>query len=455
MSVITNKQNVLIFAAKDISQNRRVPLLGHFFADAGYTVHIYAYTRPHPDYNDSRVDVHLMPTQIMSDRVLNWMESTEGAPENVWRPRFGSSKLLGLFIGVIEVLKYKLRRPIGWCVHKFWGDENDEGRAKVSGGYAHILRKRFGSKISDKRRTKFNRGVKYSLSSGLVQDSILVCHDRFSAPLSLTLSKVSSHIIFDIVELFRHRTRESLEGQSARQSREIAAAEALLDKAVLLSVGPSVSRQIAKDFPIHEVYNGRPLAQWAGGRQERDPCRLAFSGAFFPNCGLEHLLGVCAHMPKAYELILVGHFSSAQYRAKIMKLIASYDLSERVAVTEDIKVDEVHLILSTAQAYILPFSADKPNLQVSMPNRLFDAIAAGLPIFSQKGLSLTQWVEEKDIGTSIDITQLETCAQNIRAELTSKRFNAWKNNLEGVFQETAYERQMEKLRVYLQDQGVI
>lgn len=449
---------LLILAAKDISQNRRVPLFARFFADKGYEVSVYSYTLPHHIFEDDRVKFHAIPIRLFAAQLLEWIEKTESGLVNQWRPRFGGARLAGYFIGGVESVKYKLRGPISRLVDNLWGHlVSDQIRQEslASKSYAHILRHQFGSWISDKRRHKFNQIIKKNIQESLDQETIIVCHDRFSADTVLTLSKHCRHVVLDIVELFRHRSNKSLESRSRLQLREIKSAENLLSKSILVTVASGISQDIGRDCQMQEIYNGHQQSQWAGGNYSQcDPKLIAFSGALFVDCGLKGLLKVLYHLPSDYRLLLVGRFSSVAYQMDVLDMISEYGLESRIDIIENADVEEMPKLLSRATVYIIPFSSGNLNLRVSMPNRLFDALAAGLPILAQKDINLAKWVKSRNIGSLIDVRKPKKAAADIVIYLKSLHFEDWREQIQSVFVATSYEKQMEILDVYLEKRGL-
>ena len=430
-----------------------MPLLAKFFADKNLEVRVYAFTLPHPIFHDKRVEFSVIPTSGFRAKFLNWLEKTEGEPANIWRPRFNGSRLAGLLIGAAEFIKYKLRKPISWLVLRLWGHllpEVVRQESLTNGSYTHILRLRFGSQISDKSRQIFAQAVEKKLEGTLDLNTSILCHDRYTAELTLKLFDEVGHVIFDIVELLYHRSRKSLESGSKAQTREISFSEELLKKAVLMSVGRDISQAMEVKSPIQEIYNGRQRSNWALNDTTRfDPNLIAFSGALFPKCGLIKLLEVLSFLPPAYNLLLVGQFSDLSYRTEVFDLISKYRLSSRIEVKEHATVEEMPKLLSQAAIYVIPFSIGNPNLLVSMPNRLFDALSAGLPILAQKGLHLGNWVKSRNIGDIVDFTAAEEAAEKIATVLQPLHSDVWRQEIYNVFIETSYESQMEILDGYL------
>ena len=456
-ATIQNRR-VIILAAKDISQNRRVPLLAKYFADKGARVDVFAFTPAHSHYADERITFHAVPVRFFAAQFLQWLETSQGKPVNSWRPRLGNRAALGYLIGLAEVLKYRLRRVIARGVIMIWGRgiPKAEKRALISEGrYAHILRERFGSKHSDRRRQTFERNAEATLRKDLPPDALIVCHDRYTAALALSLARNGHDVIFDVVELFRARSTKSLETLSAVQRREIESAEALLPLSIPISVSEGMAQELGHSGPMQAIYNGRERSQWTEGAAGEDaPKQIVFSGAFFEGCGLLRLVKMMAHMPPDVSLRLVGYFSAQAYQMKVMDAIVELGLSERVQIVGGVDVQALPQSLVGAAVYIIPFSPENANLKVSMPNRLFDAIAAGLPVLAYKDLQLTDWLISNGAGAALDSLEPEPMAEQVLAFMNSTQYANRQSSVKRAFDQSAYESQMQILDRYLTEQGL-
>ena len=445
------KKKLIIFAAKDISQNRRIPLISKFFAQKGFEVEVYALTAPNPRLNDAGVKFHVFPSITLIDMLLNWMVETESNTTNMFRPRFSGSRILGFIIGAIELLKLKLQTPLTYFILMIYGRHISSDALKKYRNekrYAEVLRLVYGSIVSDRRRRKFNNDVRKQIQKQIDSDTILFCHDRYSAELVTKLSKRSRAVIFDIVELIRQRSRPFLETRSRIQLREIEYSESLKETAILLTVSSAIADYYDIKRPIQTILNGRQRAEFVKAPSSNSRT-LGFSGSFFPGCGLKNLLHSLAHMSPEYNLLLVGHFSSEAYRAEIEIVLRERKIEDRVEIIAGLEFHEIPKRLSQASIYVMPYHPKKMNLQVSMPNRLFDALSANLPIVAQKGLYLGEWVTAEKIGFSVEFSDPEQSAQIISEAIESEILGSFIENTERVFEETCYENQMEHLDRFL------
>lgn len=101
----------------------------------------------------------------------------------------------------------------------------------------------------------------------------------------------------------------------------------------------------------------------------------------------------------------------------------------------------------------LGISIDKPvslNYQFSLPNKLFDYIAAGLPVLSSPLTEVKKIVETYDVGLCIERHEEDHIARMISNMFADKqRYNNWKNNTVIAHSALNWENEEEKLeRIY-------
>jgi len=258
--------------------------------------------------------------------------------------------------------------------------------------------------------------------------------------------------IFDIVELIANRSHPALEMNAVINTHEIESAKILLQSAVNLTVSEAVASKISETKPPHVIYNGRRREEWRGLNNSKDYThKLAYSGAFIPDCGLENVLRCLSYLPKNYNLLLAGYYAHKDYELRIKTLISSLNIEDRITFHHKPDVEKIPEILKSSQLYLIPFNPSVLNMQVSMPNRLFDAIAAGVPILGQAGLHLTQFTEDNKIGQSIDFEKSEEAARDIQTLLEGHLPPQWRDNVKDVFEQTCWEAQVKALKSIFAD----
>lgn len=457
MNAEMSKRHIYIYSAKDISQNRRIPLIASFFADIGCDVTVLTYSYPHKSYEDKRVEYITIDKPVFLSRLLGWMEVSEIRGASPFRKR-QSGRVLSFFISIAEFLKNLLRKPataILLSIYKSRLSPASIRYAKERGHYAFVLRHIFGARLSQKSRQNFERKLIKHLTSCVDETAVLFCHDRFSAYTTLKLQDAVERVVFDLVELISHRSNLSLQVKSSVNLKEIKSANLLLSSSLILTVSQAIADRLDETQIAHThiIENGRLRKDWCAKMElgTGEQILLAYSGAFIPNSGLENILFCLSHLPGHYSLILAGYYSNKDYELQIEDIIRSLNLCQRITFHYKPDVTELPKVLSAADFYLIPFNPDLENMQVSMPNRLFDAIAAGLPVLGHKGLYLSEYVKLHNIGQAIDFRTPDDAAAQIEELAVNPAASLWRKNVRRVFDETCWEKQIEKLKLIFAD----
>jgi len=108
-------QKIYIYSAKDISHNRRIPLMASFFADLECDVTVLTYNSPPLYYNDNRVTFLELGSPVFMNRLLAWVETSESREGDFFRHRT-RGRIYSFVVGSIEAVKYSLRKPITACL---------------------------------------------------------------------------------------------------------------------------------------------------------------------------------------------------------------------------------------------------------------------------------------------------------------------------------------------------
>ena len=121
-------------------------------------------------------------------------------------------------------------------------------------------------------------------------------------------------------------------------------------------------------------------------------------GSAMAGRGVEQLIGAMTMVPSAH-LILLG---AGPAGAALMELARAEGIVDRVHVLLPVPTDKVVAAASTATIGVAPIIPDTPNNAASMPNKLFQYLAAGLPVVVSDLPQLRQVVEESGAGIAVD-----------------------------------------------------
>ncbi len=139
-----------------------------------------------------------------------------------------------------------------------------------------------------------------------------------------------------------------------------------------------------------------PLAGGANGgsASKPDPPVILYQGGFAPHRGLDTLVR-SAHELERGTIVLMGW---GRLEDDLRELIAREGLDDRVRITGPVPRDQVVAHAAGATIGVIPYEPVGLNNTYTTPNKLFDYMAAGLPIAASRLPELTRFVEQGEIG---------------------------------------------------------
>lgn len=140
-----------------------------------------------------------------------------------------------------------------------------------------------------------------------------------------------------------------------------------------------------------------------------DAFLLVMTGAPKPGDTVEHALAALTALPDDVHLALVGQ--GTDFHAG---LVASHGLTERVHLLDAVPPTQVASFIRTADASPILYRALSPAYLVSLPNRFFHAIAAGLPILYPPLPEIKALCDEHELGIEIDPESPDSIAAGVR-----------------------------------------
>jgi glycosyltransferase involved in cell wall biosynthesis len=130
-----------------------------------------------------------------------------------------------------------------------------------------------------------------------------------------------------------------------------------------------------------------------GGAESQEPVVL-YQGGFAPNRGLRTLV-LSAHGLERGTIVLMGW---GRLEDELHELIAAEGLQDRVRMVDPVPQGEVVAAAATASVGVIPYEPVGLNNTLCCPNKLFDYLAAGLPVAASRLPELSRIVEEGELG---------------------------------------------------------
>jgi glycosyltransferase involved in cell wall biosynthesis len=160
--------------------------------------------------------------------------------------------------------------------------------------------------------------------------------------------------------------------------------------------------------------------------------------------GAEELVESMRYLPDEFLLYLIG---SGDCWDKLKQLTSDLKLEEKVKFIEKIPFQELKKY--TAQAH-LGFSLDKPlslNYQLSLPNKIFDYIHAGVPVLASDIFEVRKIIETWNLGSIIMEVSPQSIANAVKDIFSNDlRYQQWKENCLIAAQELNWQKEKNILK---------
>ena len=140
---------------------------------------------------------------------------------------------------------------------------------------------------------------------------------------------------------------------------------------------------------------------------------VLYHGGLFPERGIEQLIIAIADVPRA-ELVLMGY---GALEADLPRLIAASPAAGRIHVMRAVSPEQLHDWVAAADIAAMPIQASTLNHRLTTPNKLFEAMAAGVPVVASDLPGMAAIVRETGCGELCDPSEPASIAAAIRAVL--------------------------------------
>jgi glycosyltransferase involved in cell wall biosynthesis len=171
------------------------------------------------------------------------------------------------------------------------------------------------------------------------------------------------------------------------------------------------------------VLNASPMRPSEGPRPRRFHDALGlpaetpivlYQGGFSPGRGIVELIDAMAEVPGAH-LVLLGY---GRLEEGLRRCVAGRpDLVARVSILPAVVPGELLEWVASADVVAIPIQGETLNHRLATPNKLFEALAAGVPVVASDLPGMAPIVRELDAGVLVDPTRPASIAAGIRALL--------------------------------------
>lgn len=150
----------------------------------------------------------------------------------------------------------------------------------------------------------------------------------------------------------------------------------------------------------------------SGPPPDPDQGLVVYVGAVTTNRGLEQAISALPDAPDA-RLRILGPGRSV-YRRELWALAERLAVAERVQIVDPVAPSEVSSAIRNASAGLALIQATCLSYSLSLPNKLFEYLAAGLPILGADIPTIGSFVRENGVGIVVDERDPRDVARGFR-----------------------------------------
>jgi glycosyltransferase involved in cell wall biosynthesis len=170
---------------------------------------------------------------------------------------------------------------------------------------------------------------------------------------------------------------------------------------------------------------------------------IILQGAYLdPDRGAKEALEAMAFLDDAL-LVIIG---SGREMPLLKRMASQPEFADKVRILDKMPADKLRLF---TQAADLGLSLDKPlhlNYTLSLPNKLFDYIHAGIPVVVSDLPELRRIIKSYQVGWIVPAVEPRQIAQTIQEALTSEQWNDKKQNCHKAAQVLNWENEEKVLK---------
>lgn len=172
--------------------------------------------------------------------------------------------------------------------------------------------------------------------------------------------------------------------------------------------------KVIRNVPLrkNDISRGKAFRQETLGL-DNDKVLLSYSGKATYNRGLEEVVAALAILPEKFHLLLLGGFAP-EFKVFLDKEIQRLGLADRVHKHGPVASDDVSVHLSGADIGLVPIIGDGClSYHYCLPNKLFEAIQAGLPVLGSDLPEIKRTIENYQCGEVVQSMDAQKLAAQI------------------------------------------
>jgi glycosyltransferase involved in cell wall biosynthesis len=198
----------------------------------------------------------------------------------------------------------------------------------------------------------------------------------------------------------------------------------------VITVSSPIAEEICRRYSRSDVslirniplYKQVPRSQRL--RQHLELCQDArialYQGAFHLNRGLDRLIQAAAFLEQNNVIVLMGPDTEG-LRSQFESLIANKGVADRVKMLPAVPYEELLHWTASADIGLIVYSPEhSQNVQMCLPNKLFEYLMVGLPILASRLDAVSDIIATYDVGQIVSSLTPEAIGTAINAMLADR-----------------------------------
>ena len=281
---------------------------------------------------------------------------------------------------------------------------------------------------------------------------VFVANDLPMLPAAKQLARAcGAKLVYDSHELYSEQEFSNREKRrwSEIEAKYISACDAVI------TVNQSIATELENRYGVSNVrviYNAERIckAPESSSRLREilglsaDKKIVLLQGGLSAGRNLEILVAAMYHVKNLSVVLVV--LGDGLLKQSLQKIAQKKGLSERVFFHEAVPQSELLALTASADVGVIPYQATCLNNKYCTPNKLFEFIAAGLPVLATDLPEIRRIVEGYGIGLVKDTSSPEKLAELIDDFFSDqRRISTWKSSVAMARQLICWEQEEKKL----------